>query len=85
MHGTETMVYSYQQPVLLLWRTVTFSERAPTLNPFLTEKECNDRHMQWIQFLTNTVDTRTLGVSGDSQRQSQSLLSSRTGAYSVQC
>ena len=39
MRGTETMVYPYQQPVLFLWRAVTFSERAPTLNPFLTERK----------------------------------------------
>ena len=38
MRGTETMVYSQQQPALR-WRAITFSERTPTPNPFLANRK----------------------------------------------
>ena len=51
MRSTETMAYSYQQPVLFQWRAGIFGERAPNTNPFLTKrKKSDDRHVRTRAF-----------------------------------
>ena len=68
MRDTETMAYSYQQPVLFQWLAVTFSERAPTTNPFLTKsKKSNDRHVQRIRHKHGRRSYLSVGVGGDTQ------------------
>ncbi len=68
MRGTDTMVYSEQQPALFKWRAVTFSERTPTTNPFLANsKKSDDRHVQRIRQKHGRRSCPSVGIGGDSQ------------------
>ena len=50
MRDTETMGSSCQKKVSFQWPAVTFSERAPTTNPFFTKSnKCDVRHVQRIR------------------------------------
>ena len=50
------------------WPAVTFSERAPTTNPFLTKsKKSDDRHVQRIRRKCGRRSYLSVGVGGDSQ------------------
>ena len=68
MRGTETMVFSCQQQVWFHWRAVTFSERAPTTNPFLTNSKKSDhRHIQRIRYKHGRHSYISVAVVRDSQ------------------
>ena len=64
MRGTETMGCCASSR----WPDVTFSERAPTTNPFLTKsKISDDRRVQRIRHKHDRPYYFSVGVGGDSQ------------------
>ena len=68
MRDTETMECSRQKKVPFQWPAVTFSEHAPTMNPFLTKsKKSDDQRVQQIRHKHGRRSYLSVGVRGDSQ------------------
>ena len=68
IRDTETMGCSRQKKVSFQWPAVTFSERAPTTNPFLTKNKLSDvRHVQRIRHKDGRRSYLSVGVGSDSQ------------------
>ena len=60
-------MYSCQKQVSFQWRAVTFSERTPTTNSFLTKiKKSDDRHVQRIRHEHDRRSYLSLDVGCDS-------------------
>ena len=68
MHDTVTIGCSCQKKVSFQWPAVTFSERAPITNPFLTKsKKSDDRHVQRTQHKHGGRSYHSVGGGYDSQ------------------
>ena len=68
VRDTESTRCSRQKKVSFQWPAVTFSERAPTTNPFLTKsKKADDRHVQRILHKHGRRSYLSVGVGGDAR------------------
>ena len=85
---TETMGCSRQKKVSFQWVAVSFSERDPTTNPFLTKSTTSDdRHVQRIRHKHGRRSYISVGVSGDFQSllERETTRSKHRGLLSYNC
>ena len=68
MRDTDKMGSSRQKKASFQWPAVTFSERAPTTNPFLmNSKRSDERHVQRTRQKHGRRSYLSVGIGGDSQ------------------